>query len=230
LALARLITGIFAVTVVPFIRRDIGERYLSWLNLYFGYSFLGIYILVGGAVGAFIPRYRPTELMTYLWLGFIAASLWRRREISRKNNAGIEWHSMYMGDSILPLPLSDEKIYKFAEPGLVFAFGYIASNVSYLFGLWFMIAGLSLFIHNNIVYHAERQMMLDVRDAGIEAQYLSAALAGKPASETCGFVIGESSRKLIGKDARLQDAFAKLPAELKDLMDSPLDLKGGAMQ
>ncbi len=46
-----LITGIFSVTVVPFIRKDMGERYLSWLNLYFGYSFLGIYILVGGAGG-----------------------------------------------------------------------------------------------------------------------------------------------------------------------------------
>jgi hypothetical protein len=133
-----------------------------------------------------------------------------------------------MGDSILPLPFSDEKIFKFAEPGLVFAFGYFMSNVSYPFGLWFMIAGLSLFINNHIVYYTERQLMLDVRDAGIEAQYLSAALAGKPASETCGFVIGESSRKLIGKDARLQDAFAKLPGELKDLMDLPLDLKGGS--
>jgi hypothetical protein len=230
LGLLKLLSGCFCITVVPFVRKDFGERYLGWLNLYLGYSALGLFIIAGMLAGTFIPHYRPTEMMTYLWLGFIGTSIWHRREISRKNNSGEEWHSMYMGSSILPLPLSEEKIYKFAEPGLIFAAGYLLSNISGLFGLWLMIAGLSLFINNHIAYHTERSMMLDVRDAGIEAQFLSDALSGKPANQTCGFVIGESSRKLIGKDARLQEAFSKLPGELKDLMDSPLDLKGGATQ
>src|ERR1035441_167904 len=197
LGIVSLISGCFCVTVTPFIRKDFGERYLGWLNLYIGYSLLNLYILAGTLAGSFISYYRPTRLMTLLWVGFVCAALWHRREISKKNNAGVEWHSMYMGTSILPLPLNEEKIFKFAEPGLVLLLGYLATNVSGLFGLWLMIAGLSLFINNHIAYFHERQMMLDARDGGIEAKFLSDALSGKPASQTAGFVIGESSRRLI---------------------------------
>jgi hypothetical protein len=230
LGLLALISGCFCVTVAPFVRKDFGERYLGWLNLYIGYSALGLFILAGSLAGSFIPHYRPTQMMTYLVVGFIGTSLWHRREISTKNNNGVEWHSMYMGTSILPLPLSEEKVYKFAEPGLIFLTGYLFSNASGLFGLWLMIAGLSLFINNHITYYNERQMILDTRDASIEAKYLSDALSGKPAYQTAGFVIGESSIKLIGKDVRLQEAFFNLSTELKDLMDSPLDLKSGATE
>jgi hypothetical protein len=53
--------------------------------------------------------------MFLFWLAFIAMSIYRRIEITRKNNAGVEWHSVYMGTSLLPLPVSHEKIYKFTS-------------------------------------------------------------------------------------------------------------------
>jgi hypothetical protein len=53
---------------------------------------------------------------------------------------------------------------------------------------------------------------------------MSGALAQKPASETAGFVVGESSAKLIGGDARLITAFDKLADDLKSILDATPDI------
>ena len=91
-----------------------------------------------------------------------------------------------------------------------------------------MISAVALLINNHIVYYNERRSILDARDAQIEAKYLSAALSGKPASETAGFVVAESSIKLMKQDAGLKDAFANLSPELTSVLDSPPDLGSAA--
>ncbi len=215
LGLLSLISSCFAVSVVPFLRKDMGERYFGWLNLFFGYTvvanftFLGS-LLFGGA----------SPLMTLFWLAFIAASLYQRRRIAQKNAAAVEWHSMYMGTSLLPLPFSPEKIFKFIEPGLVFLAGHFLGALSSQVGWWLTLAAAGLFVNNHIVFYNERQAILDMRDAQIEAKYLSDALSGKPATQTAGLVVSESSIKLMGQDASLKEAFSNLPTELKRLLDS----------
>lgn len=222
LGLLSLISSCFAVSVVPFIRKDMGERYFGWLNLFFGYSvvanvtFLGSFLFHGSS-----------QLMTLFWLAFIGASLYQRREIARKNDAGQEWHSMYMGTSLLPLPFTREKIFKFIEPAIVFAAGYLLWPLSGQVGLWLMAGACGLFVNNHIVFYNERQAILDMRDAQIESKYLSAALSGKPAPETAGFTVAESSLKLMGQDASLKEAFANLSTDLQNLLDSPPDSKAG---
>lgn len=224
LALLGLITGCFAISVVPFIRKDFGERYLGWLNLFFGYTVVANFTFLGSMIAA-IMRRGGGQLMMLFWLAFIAMSLYRRWEIAKKNNAGVEWHSMYMGTSLLPLPFSREKIYKFFEPALVFAAGDVLWTFSGQVGLWLMISAVALFINNHIVFYNERRGILDMRDAQIEAKHLSAALAGKPASETAGFVVAESSIRLMNTDAGLKDAYAHLSPELKDVLDAEPDLR-----
>jgi hypothetical protein len=230
LGLLSLISSCFAISVIPFLRKDMGERYFGWLNIFFGYTVIANFMFLGsllamalGMVGHSFPL--SPQLMMLFWLGFIGASLYHRREIARKNKAGIEWHSMYIGTSLLPVPFSAEKIYKFIEPGLVFTAGYFLYGISGQVGLWLMLSAAGLLVNNHIVYYNERQAILDMRDAQIEARYFSAAISGKPARETAGFVVAESSIKLIGQDARLQKAFGSLSTELKDLIDSPPDFK-----
>ena len=108
LAIIGLISGCFAISVVPFIRKDCGERYLSWLNLFFGYTVVANFMFLGSML-AILTRWGGSQFMILFWLAFIVMSLYRRWEISRRNNAGVEWHSMYMGTSLLPLPFSEEK-------------------------------------------------------------------------------------------------------------------------
>jgi hypothetical protein len=158
--------------------------------------------------------------MTLFWAAFIAASLWQRYQIAQKNTAGQQWHSMYMGTSLLPLPMSPEKIFKFVEPAAVYLAGHFLSAFSSAVGWWLTFAAAGLFVNNHIVFFNERQAILDMRDAQIESRYLSAALSGKPAQETAGLVVSESSMKLMGQDASLKEAFANLSTDLKTLLDS----------
>jgi hypothetical protein len=225
LALLSFVSSCFAISIVPFIRKDFGERYLGWLNLFFGYTvvanFLFLGTVVAGLGGAFLHiGIGGAPVMQLFWLAFVALSLYHRREIARKNKAGEKWHSMYLGTSILPLPFSREFVYKFAEPCLVIVGGWLLSGISTLPGVWLMIAGSSLFINNHLIYHKQRQAILDIRDAEIEARNMSKAFAGRPANETNGLLVAESSMDLIRKDAGLQEAFSNLSPELKEVLDA----------
>jgi hypothetical protein len=225
LAILSLVSGCFSISVVPFIRKDFGERYLSWLNLSFGYSVVANFYFLGGLIGM-LTRRGGSGMMGLFWLAFVAMSVYRRREIAQKNNAGIEWHSMYLGTSLLPLPFSRESVYKFFEPALVFALGHLLWTLSGQVGLWLMLSAFALFVNNHIVFYNERRAILDLRDAQIESKYLSAALSGKPVSETAGFTVAESSVKLMKQDAGLKEAFANLAPELASVLDAPPDLSG----
>jgi hypothetical protein len=214
-----LISGCFAISIVPFIRKDFGERYLGWLNLFFGYTVVANFFFLGNMI-AMLTHHGGSQLMGVFWLAFMAMSFYRRRQITVRNNAGIEWHSMYIGTSLLPLPFSQEKIYKLFEPALVFALGHLLWTFSGQVGLWLMGSAVALLVNNHIVYYNERRSILDLRDSQIEAKYLGAALSGKPARETAGFVVAESSIRLMRQDATLSEAFANLSPELKDVLDS----------
>lgn len=218
-------SGCFAISIVPFIRKDFGERYLGVMNLFFGYTVVANFTFLGtifaGLAGAFLHiGIGGAPIMRLFLLAFVALSIYHRREIARKNKAGIKWHSMYLGTSLLPLPFSQEVVYKFAEPGLVIGAGWLLSGIATLPGVWLMIAGGSLFINNQIVYYNQRQAILDIRDAEIEARNMSKAFAGRPAAETSGLMVAESSIDLLRQDAALKDAFANLSPELKDVLDT----------
>jgi hypothetical protein len=225
LALLSFVSSCFAISIVPFIRKDFGERYLGWLNLFFGYSVVANFTFLGSIVAALMGGFLHVgiggaPLMQLFWLAFLGLSLYHRREIARKNKAGERWHSMYLGTSILPLPFSREFVYKFAEPAIVIGAGWLLSGISTLPGVWLMIAGSSLFINNHIVYHKQRQAILDILDAEIEARNMSKAMAGRPAAETNGLLVAESSMDLIRHDAGLQEAFSNLSPELKEVLDA----------
>jgi hypothetical protein len=219
LGLLSLISSCFAISVVVFIRKDFGERYLGWLNLAFGYTVVANFMFLGGIVGSFLG-WGGGQLMFLFWIAFIAMSAYHRREINRKNKAAVEWHSMYMGTSILPLPLSREIVHKFAEPGLVFLLGHLLGGFSGQVGIWLQIAAGALFVNNHIVYYQQRQAILDMRDAEIEARYLSKALSGAPSNETGGLMVAESAVELMRTDADLKAAFGGLAPELKDVLDA----------
>jgi hypothetical protein len=229
LGLVMFLSNCFAISVTPFLRRDMGERYFGYVNLYFGYSVLSTFFFLGPFVNLLIhgPMILPA-MMTWFMAAFVGASIYQRRAIWKKNNAGIEWHSMYVGTSNLPLPISQEKILKFVEPVLVYLAGHLLWTFNWEVGMWLYISAFALAINNHIVYYNERQIILDMRDGQIEAMYMGAAMEGKPASETAGLVVAESTRKLLGRDAKLKDAFSNLSDELKDLLDPPPEVTGAA--
>jgi len=160
LALIQLLSNMFTMSAVVFTRRDFGERYLSPVNLFFGYSvvaplaFGGSIISVGGHGGF-------SALMLVVWLAFIAASCYHRFEVRRKNRLGIPWHSMYMGESILPVPVPAERMHKVVEPLLFLVGSVVFFKLATVLAIWMALCSLSLLINNHLVYHFERERFLD---------------------------------------------------------------------
>lgn len=229
LALLMLISGCFTVSVVGFLRKDMGERYFSLINLFFGYSVVANFVFLGNFIGMAAGGHF-SQAMLLFYLGFVGTSFYHLSEIRRKNKAGVEWHSMHHGTSLLPLPISEEIILKLWEPLLVFFAGLLLTKFSPQAGVWLVISGISLLINNHIVFYFERQKFLDARDAGIEARNLGKALQGKPARQTNGFVIAASTMQLFRHEGGLRDAFLRMSPDIRRAFDSDAEFGGSAAQ
>jgi hypothetical protein len=231
LAILMFASGCLSVSVTPFLRKDMGERYFGWLNLYFGYSVLSTFFFVGPLASMFIHSSSIfPSMMTWFMLAFVGAAIYQRREIWKRNKSGLQWHTMFMGTSVLAkvLPISQEMIFKFVEPVLVWLLGHFLYSFNWEVGLWLYLAAFALAINNHLIFFNERQNILNIGDAQIEAQFYSAAMEGKPAAETHGFVLAESTRKLFGQDPKLREAITNLPSELQELLDAEPNVKGAA--
>ena len=62
LAFLSLVSGCFAISVVPFIRKDFGERYLGWLNLFFGYTVVANFFFLGNVI-SMLTRHGGSQMM-----------------------------------------------------------------------------------------------------------------------------------------------------------------------
>lgn len=217
------VLGWFVMSVVVFLRRGFGERYLSWLNLYFGYLVIGPIVWLSSLMSAStVAGVFAAKMLSILWWGFIGLSLYHRFVIWRRDRAGEGWHSLYRGHSWIRLPfIADDVMKKWVEPLSVMLLGYIMTAIDRPVSLWLMISGFALLVHEQIAFYAERQRFLDIRDAQIEAQYMQAALVGKPVEETQGFVIAAANQRMVRRDPGLRNIFLSLSPDLKELVDMP---------
>jgi len=234
----------FAMSVVPFMRSKFGERYLSWLNLYFGYGVVAGFMFIGPFMMPFTggePHYWlgiVSVPMLIAWALFIVFSLAHRYRIWRRNRKGEAWHSYAMGDSAINAflasggfePIPDEWIHKWIEPLAVMVVGVLFVTISRSgdpsenagvvapVGVWLVISSICLFVHSRIIYFYERQQFLDIQDAQIQAKHYRDALAGKPAAKTGGFVIAHSTVRAVERDAGLKAAFEALGDDMRSLL------------
>lgn len=219
--------GWFVMSVVVFLRRGFGERYLSWLNLYFGYSIIAPLVWLSTWTGSGAEAVRTGSsslfvaygLISLIWWVFVGLSLYHRFAIWHRDRTGRAWHTLYRGHSWIRLPfVSDEVMKKWVEPGMVLLIAYFMSSIDRPVCLWLTFSGIALLVHEQIAYHVERQRFLDMRDAQIESQNIQAALAGRPVEETRGFAIASSNQQLIRTEPGLKTAFASLSPDLRELV------------
>ncbi len=144
--------------------------------------------LVAGLAGAFLHiGIGGTPIMRLFWLAFMASSIHHRREINRKNKAGDEM-ALDVSGHVDPAAafLPARRCTNSRSRAWSSAAGWLLSGISTLPGVWLMIAGASLFINNHIIYYNQRQAILDIRDAEIEARNMSKAFAGRPHRKRTG--------------------------------------------
>ena len=214
------ILGWFVMSVVVFLRRNYGERYLSWINILFGMTAVGLFTGFGNLIlsqGSHHLSY-TIELAYY---GVVGLSVYHRVVIWRKNRRGQMWHSYNPGESWIRIPgLSEEAIAKWVEPFVLFALAYVANRFHDTpLRLWLLIGGFSLLVHEHVSYYMQRQQLLDMRDALIESRNWSGVMSGKPVQQTQGYTIARSNLELLDRTPEMKDAFQSLPDDVKAILD-----------
>ena len=174
------ITASFATI---FIRKDFGERFLTLTTLTvcaIGVQMLGF--VGGGNTGEAGNWTRIYGLL------YIAMGAWHLFSISRRNRAGIEWHSRCPGISRLEfLPLSLETIQKYVEPALVFVIALLVSPLSSWLSGILTVGAVGILIGEHVRAAIRRNEYLDMVDQKIKGTELHGSMVdGKPPSETKG--------------------------------------------
>ena len=207
----------FALSVAVFIRKDFGERFLGWVNLWFAYTALANFAFFGNLISGYWGH-GHSWLISVVWFAFLAASAWHRFAIWARNRSGVQWHSYYAGRSLLPFRCSDELMLTWIEPGFVLVLSMVLSPFSPLVSTWLWLAAVSLWVHAQITIYYQKQGVLDAIDAGLEARFLSDAVSGKPAGETGGVTIAESVRRRVQESPDVVVLMGGLAPELRDMV------------
>jgi hypothetical protein len=220
LMLLHWILGWFVMSVVVFLRRNFGERYLSWLNILFGMTAVGFFT----GLGNLILSQRSSHLSYTIELAYYAVvslSVFHRVIIWRKNRRGELWHSYNPGTSLIRIPgVPEEVVAKWVEPGVLFALAFMAGK----FGdtplrWWLLIGSFALLVHEQVSYFMQRQQFLNLRDALIESKNWGAVMSGKPVQQTQGYTIAKSNLTMLERTPEMKDAFQALPDDMKAILD-----------
>ena len=217
--LGHWILGWFVVSVVVFLRKGFGSRYMSWINILFGMTAVSLFTGVGNwflSEGGHLSR-----MIEAAYYGVVGLSIYHRVVIWRKEKAGRLWHSYNPGESLIRIPgVSEETVAKWIEPAVLFALAYVANMFHDApLRLWLLIGGFALLVHEQVSYHMQRQTLLDMQDALIEQKNWSAVMSGKPAQQTQGYTIAKSNLELLERSPEMRDAFSALPDDVKAILD-----------
>lgn len=193
-SLAVILLGFVSVTVEAFIRRDFGSRYWTLLRVVAAWQVMRFYVLllnlpeiVRMSFGMGRPMRSMADWFTYAFLVLALVHLFRNWQ---RHRAGIPWHSQSFGISWLSfLPVHDYVLYRFIEPACVLVAGWLLSSVDGPTGGWLVLAGMALFVRNNMTFSMMRDRYLDIIDARIESRYFNEVQSGKPKQQTAGWQV-----------------------------------------
>jgi hypothetical protein len=193
-----IVLGWWSILVEVFLRRDFGERYLSWLRLLFAF---GILTTIWRVTQFFtfwgIPIFSstPSTILSLFTVGFVICSAMHRLGIWLKNKKGEAWHSRSFGTSrlaALNLPFigtDDWMFYRLYEPLLCLLLAYIISHFDIVAGFIIGVSSVALLLKNNLVYLQQRGRILDLIDAKIEGIFYNEQAYGKPKQDVAGISV-----------------------------------------
>jgi hypothetical protein len=174
----RGIMQISALTVMVFIRRDMGYRLLNPLHLIFVTGFLSVFSILADPGH---PEARFYDLVTFAGLAFLTG-LAHRSNRWREFKEGAIQHSYYIGTSPFDfrwLPnfcRRNRRIARFIDPIFFLAVGFALLQISHALGLWLMFAGLCLRSLEENVHRKEVHMNMDITDSLIVSRLQSDAV------------------------------------------------------
>lgn len=153
-----------------FLRKDFGERYMSWLRLWAAHPFVLAFAFVPTAFGT------PSILYWMIYVGFIGMGLWHRFVIWKRNREGsVMLHSqcpgMPWGKLNVLLKRNPEAFETFIEPLACVLIALCVGGLDKVVGVWMLLASVALLIHRQLDSMARRNRYLDMIDAKIEGHF-----------------------------------------------------------
>lgn len=157
----------FAITVILFLRRRFGQRYV------------GIQAVAGILLILFFcglcPRYDARPMMLFL-IAYIKAFFYARSGVLYRGWRGNTEHSRYNGWPWLMCifrSFRETTVKQFIEPPLVLVTGCLFCKLSEPLGAYLIIAAICLFASTSISNAWNRHRLLELNDAVIEQRQLA---------------------------------------------------------
>ena len=178
IALLDRMMNVCALSVMVFIRRDLGYRVLNPLHIFL----LSAALAFAASVGE--PSYPDDGFDALLYFSlfvFVFATIQRAKR-AREYRRGIIDHSYYLGTSLFDfrwLPRfirRNRKIARFFDPLLCVTIGILLLPVAGALGLWLMIAGIALASFEGGVQRSEMDVNLNAVDGIIQSHFQSQAV------------------------------------------------------
>lgn len=175
------------LTVEIYVRRRMGTRYFGPLQMILAFFCYMVFPIFYGAVYTYDGGrpYGPINIYWFILLGFLFLLIslshitiggWMNWKTQR-------WHTMDMGithlewlNRIPGIRLDKWQIYRL-EPILFMTLGWSLWQIDPLIAGWLMVAGFGLYIRIGMSYSFNRNRLMDIRDAEIEAGSLHAQLS-----------------------------------------------------
>jgi hypothetical protein len=215
LAMAEFLMSRLSQPAIALLRFNFGERFFGEATgkiVLFGLLYFLASLTKGGLFSLFL-------FASFFACMLHCAVIWVRKR------RGERWHSRYHGRPLLciVLPLPAPFIRRWVEPLLLLFLSFSLSRTGQSAALenYLAFAGLSIATIESIAAQRWRRMLLDAQDKQIEAEYFNEALAGKPATETNGFIIPVGMPDLSGKQGEsLQSLLRSIYSEMRKALKS----------
>lgn len=179
------------------IRRQMGERYLTWVGLLASLAITLVYV-----------NFYPSVWFTIYIVLFVGCGFWRRFEVWRRKRLKVRWHSRSAGESFLLRPflfltgklreipivrdnldLNRHTMLRIVEPIAGILLALAIKRFDHSLSQWLLIASGFLFIKNQLMWAQAYDQFLDRQDAQIEAEYAQAAMDGATLGDVAGVQI-----------------------------------------
>jgi hypothetical protein len=152
-----------ALTVMVFLRRDLGYRELNLLALI---TMTGVLFALASYSN---ETSRPQDLMIFAAVMFLLGLAQRIRRW-REYRRGVRQHSYYIGTSLFDfrwLPgfiRNERRIARYVDPAVCIIIGFASFPYTHALALWLMFAGVALRGYEDAVYKRELHQRLDTID------------------------------------------------------------------
>ncbi len=186
-----------ALTVMVFLRRKVGYRFIDMLKI----QAMFVLLLAYGAFSTLSFGPAAGGAVTLFAFAVLIAAIIERRMRWNDIKRGVSWHTYSRGISWFSsfLPLSETAVKRFIDPAIALIAGIAFFFLFRPLGFYLLLCAVCLFLFETIDYQKQINLMLDQLDNLVQSEVVSenvdyfqqgGATGARPVEETAGIPTG----------------------------------------